>query len=283
MNSRFFNVSKLKYSFLSILLLTTPAFADGAMKEHPAALGSFKGHYAFSLGKIPIGKLGIELEQSPTHYSIVSDIVTTGLVNMIVKHSSHTTVSGSGREFAYPETEYEAHYQTRKKKKYVKFLTHRAQAGQEMLVPPDNAVTRTPVDAELKKDVVDPLSLTLRMREATWGAVRAGKGNFSLHLYDGRRLSELDFVVEEKKQISYLGKQVPVVPVTLTRKMLAGYTKSELDAADPNEPPVRLYFSDDSRFMLVRAEVSLWMGTLSATLSQECAAAESCLFGVNVE
>lgn len=273
---RFFNIILLSCSFIAVLSLS--ARADLPPQADPDPL-AFAGQYEFTLGKLPLGKMGIEVRQDQSHYAITSDIVTTGLLNMFVKHSSHTTVTGSGRRFSYPDRDYETHYQTRKKKKYVKMVTRNG-AVSETLIPPDNAAIRAPVTGELKEDAVDPLSLTIRMRQDLWHALKNHEGSFVIMLYDGRRLSELDFVLGDRRTLLYRGEYVPVVTLTLTRRLIAGFTQKELDERDPKEPPVRIFFTEDARMMLLRAEVSLWMGTLSANLTHECAAGESCLLGI---
>lgn len=200
---------------------------------------------------------------------------------MFVKHSSHTTVDGFGNEdFVTTQATYESHYQTRGKKKYVKMITKNGVTGGEILVPADNPATRPPVAAQQKKNVFDPLTLTLRMREAVWRSLKTDVRQFSLPLYDGRRLTQVHFVVGDTKKILYKGAKTPVIEVTLSRTLVAGFTKKELDSFDPNEPKARFYFTDDKRFVPIRAEFTSFFGTASATLMKECAKEESCLFGI---
>jgi hypothetical protein len=225
--------------------------------------------------------MGIEVQQTPKHYSIVSDIITTGLVKLFVKHSSHTNVDRLGKQdFVYNQGTYESRYQTRNKKKYVKMLTKDGITGGETLVPPDNPVTRPPVAAELKHNVFDPLSLTLQMRQELWTALKNNTKQFSIPLYDGRRLTQVNFEVGEKKTLRLKDGKVPVVQVNVSRQLIAGFTQKELAEYDPKEGTARFYFSDDKRLVPIRAEASVMFGTVSATLAKECSKEESCLFGI---
>ena len=269
MTTTFFNTSTLITCFF---LLTGPAAAQPADTQQPLAI---KGIYRFDIAGFPIGQMGIEVNQTLAHYAITSDIMTTGLVKVFVKHSSHTTVSGTGLEAAY-----ESRYQTKGKKKYVKMVTHDGVTGGEVLVPPDNPTARPPVPTSIKKNVADPLTIILRMRDELWKAEKNHTDHFSLMLYDGRRLTQVNFAVGSKKTMHYGGKDVPVILVSLSRKFIAGFTKTELSDRDPNEPPARLYFTDDARLLPIRAEFNMLFGTASATLVRECTGTESCLLGI---
>lgn len=247
---------------------------------HPAPL-HFKGIYEFKMAAIKLGKMGIEVEETSDHYAMIADIISTGLVNTLVKHSSHTTVDASGgKNFIYPNKEYESNYQTRKKKKYVKMVHKDGKLVEEKLVPPDNRAIRPAVADALKKDTVDPLSFLLVMREKLYTAMQEKKDRFTLKLYDGRRLTQVDFVIGGKQNILYNGKKVPVVVVDVTRKLLNGFTASELANHDPNEPVLHLYITNDARLIPLRAEFSFWMGSISAVLAKECRTGESCLLGI---
>lgn len=266
---RFFNI------LFYLILLPYPTFAAEALTPV-----NFKALYEFDFGNIPIGRMGIEIEQTPVHYDIAADIMTTGIVKLFVKHSSHTTVDASGENFLYPSLDYESNYQTKKKKKYVHFIYKNGVETQETLVPPENRQTRPEVPADLKKNAADPLSFLLRMRQALWQAWRDGEKSFTINAYDGRRLYEADFTVKGKGTIGYNGRQMPVIAVDVKRKPLAGFTASEMAEFDHPEPVLHVYFSDDERMLPIRLEASAFLGTISATLAKECRTGESCLLGI---
>jgi hypothetical protein len=269
MNMRFFNIPLL------MLLLCSPAQADEGLTPM-----QFKGIYQFEFSDVPIGKMGLEIDQSATDYSINSDILTTGVLKMFVNHSSHTTADGSGKHFRYDTVKYDSNYRTRKKKKAVSMRFKNGKIVEEKLNPPDNRATRPAVSDELKTNAIDPLSLILRIRQELFEARKNDTKNFSINGYDGRRLTTADFTVIGTQNLRYKGKKVPVIKVDARRTLVAGFTQSELADKNDNEPPAHIYFTNDAQLKPIKVEAVLWMGTVSATLIKECMPSESCLFGI---
>ena len=266
MRLRFFNILP------ALLLLSSPVNADEAFV--------LKGIYDFTLSNIIIGRMGLEIDQTPDHYSVTGDIATTGLLKLFVQHSSHTTADGEGKDHVYPNIKYESHYQTRKKKKYVAMRYEGGNVVEENLIPPDNRATRPAVATELKKDSADPLSLIIKIRENLIQALKQNVHSFTLNGYDGRRLTKIDFTVIGKKTLTYKGQPTPVILVDVKRTLVAGFTQSELDDIHAPEPPLHIYFKDDGTLKPLRLEATTWMGTLAATLTKECLPTESCLLGI---
>ena len=48
---------------------------------------NFKGIYEFTFAGLPFGRMGVEIEQSPGHYAITSDVMTTGVIKLFVQHT----------------------------------------------------------------------------------------------------------------------------------------------------------------------------------------------------
>ncbi len=241
---------------------------------------NFKGIYEFRLGGLLVGKLGIEAEESASGYAIACDIKSAGVASIFTKHSSHTTVDGTYNRTSYPDIVYQTNYQTKKKKRSVRLVYKDAEITKEEVVPPDNRATRPAVDAHLKNAAYDPLTLNIRLRQAVWNAVQSGKPDFTLSVYDGRRLTELNGAVEGKRTLRDGNRKQPVVTVSVRRKLVAGFTKSELEDYDPKEPALLMYYSNDRRFVPIRAEAPLLFGSLTGVLVKQCATGESCLFGI---
>ncbi|MDE3060844.1 MAG: DUF3108 domain-containing protein [Pseudomonadota bacterium] len=239
----------------------------------------FKGIYEFSFGGILLGRMGVELEQDADHYSLTGDIMSAGLANLFVRHTSHTEVQGSGHGFIYPQVHYESHYQTRKKKHYVRLVSRNGEIHEEEQKPPRRK-DDIPVPQSMKKDTSDPLSLLIHIRRGVFEARKAGKPGFSLHMYDGNRLTGVDVTMEGEKTLAYGSGQVNVVQVGLRRKPLAGYSPSELAEYDPQEPTLHGWLSDDGRLMPIRLQTSFLMTPLVARLVKECRTGESCLLGL---
>jgi Protein of unknown function (DUF3108) len=258
------------FNILIVLAFSVPAWA-----EEPPPL-NLKGTYEFQFSGLPIGKMGIEVEQDASHYAMTSDVVATGVVKLFTQHMSHTTAQASGGRIAY-----DTHYQTKKKPKSAHLVYTAGKLVEENVQPPDNRAVRPAVPDELKNRAHDLLSFNLALRGLVWKALHAGTKKFSLTAYDGRRLTEVDGTVEGKRVIDYGGKpNFPVIAVSLKRKQLAGFTPPEIEGFDSNEPPLTLYYSDDSRFVPVKLEVMVLFGKITGTLAKECRSGESCLLGL---
>ncbi len=269
----------MKRLFFNTLLLTALAAAP-ALAEQQIPI-DFKGVYEFGLGGIPLGRMGLEANQNAGHYSGTCDLMSTGLLKLFVEHKSHTTVYASGKDFSYSDIEYETHYSTRKKAKYVKLTYKNGKLAGEELIPPENYDKRPRVPMEQKEHASDPLSFLVNMRMALIAALKDNRREFTFTVFDGRRLTEANFEIKETpRMIRRNDKKIAVVSVSLTRKLLAGYTKSELAKQDLHEPPLYIYFSRDERLIPLAMETTAWFGTLTAHLVKECRTGESCLLGI---
>lgn len=238
---------------------------------------NFKGVYQFQYAGMPFGKVGIEIAQSPSTYNITVDVLTSGIVKMITAHSSHTVASGKGGK-GYPMRSYASDYQTKKKLRSVKITTKNGIITEE-LSPPDNRATRPAVSVEAKKGAYDPLTLNIALRQAVWDAVQSGKNDFTLKLYDGRRLTQINGHIDSRTTVNHQNNNIPAIVVAVRRQLLEGFTQKELDKHNPKEPTLYVYYTDDERFIPVRLEVAFLFDTLSATLAGECGEGESCLLG----
>lgn len=269
----------MRFRFYNILLLIFISIACPARAADPSISLDFKGVYEFGMPGLPIGKMGIEAQQNAKSYSVTSDIILSSLVKLFVQHTSHTSVDATGQDFKYSDEVYETHYQTKKKKKYVKLVYKAGKMVEQTLEPPDPK--RPKVPAELSNQAADPLSFILRMREQIAAAQAQKKDHFNINVFDGRRLYETNLTIDkDTHNIVYKNQKTPVILVSVQRKLLSGFTPSELADADPHEPPLYIYFSKDARLIPLRLEVNTWFGLLYAQLAKECHTGESCLFGL---
>lgn len=265
---RFFNMLPL-----FVLLLAAPAVAAPAL-ENGAPPVNFKGLYRFGFSGIEFGKLGMEVRQGPGGYAITSDIMTTGLVRVFVKHSSHTTVSKTG-----PDLVYEASYKTKNKPKYVKMTKKGDNFTEVIATPPDSSGEREPVSAEQREGAYDPLSFVLAMRKELHTIQRDGRKTYSLLYYDGRRVTKGTFRLLGKETIMLNKTEYKVIKVAARRELIAGFTPKERRNYNEKEPDVLIYYSDDEKLLPIHLEAKMTFGTISATLEKQCQEGESCLLG----
>jgi hypothetical protein len=258
------------FNILFLILFSSPAMAE----EGPPPL-DFKGIYDFQFSGVPLARMGIEAEESAYGYSITSDITLEGIAKLFTSHSSHTTVEQTNGDRAY-----DSKYRTKKKKKAVRMVYKNGKMIEHKVEPPENPANRPAVHAALKNAAHDPLTLNLALRRSIWQALKSGKNDFSLTVFDGRRLTQIDASVAGRKKILIGEKEKPTIKLAVRRKLLEGYTKSELADYDPKEPTLWMYYSDDERLVPLKVEVGFLFGKITGTLSKECRTGESCLLGI---
>lgn len=132
---------------------------------------------------------------------------------------------------------------------------------QESVVPPDNRKKRPAVANDLKIGALDPLTAALWARMRVIEARKNGERSFSFPIYDGRRLSRLDFSLGKKSEISVNGRSYNVISLVMRRVALQGYTKRELERIKDEEPVMTIYVTDDEAAMPVKAEAAAPLGT----------------------
>lgn len=266
-----------------IIFYLTICFTIGLSFPADAAYNrdlTFRGYYKCTFSGINFAKVGIHVEQDSHAYSAITDITLSGIAKLFTKHSSHTIVDGSGKNYHYSVSEYETNYKTKNKKRYVKLNYNGAEFDKETLIPPENPDKRKPVPKEEKHGSYDPLSGLLKARLLLIDALANNKQAFSLNIYDGRRLTKVDFTVLSARIIRMEDRKVPVIAVQAKRTLLVGFTASELADHDPKESPLTIYFSNDETLFPVRLEAHLMFGTLTADLVKTCTPQESCLLGI---
>lgn len=239
-----------------------------------------KLYYEASYFGLIIGKAGIEINQQPEKAEATCDISTAGIVGLFLKHSSHTTLTAIGSDFTYPERKYETHYQTRNKKRSAKIIYKGAKVAEEEITPPESDGKRPAVPADIKNTAYDLLSFLLQMRKEL-ARTRAGNlSKFTLHAYDGRRLTQADFIMQGNKTIKINGKKYVTIAATTRRTLKAGYSAGEMADYDPDEPAMTIYFSDDEKLIPLRFEIPYPVGKLTTDLEKTCADGESCLLKI---
>lgn len=268
----------MKFPFFNILIGLI--LASSATAAQPVTSIHFKGMYECSFSGIPFARVGVEAEQTARHYSGTGDIQFFGIVNIFTKHSSHTTVDASGNDFTYNNIAYETRYRTNKKRRYVNIIHKNGQFATEKLDPPESYTTRQKVPDAQKKNALDPFSTIFAMRQKAIAALKqTPPAPFNLSVYDGRRLTQVDFEYLGRKTIRTENGKAVTHRFSARRKPINGFTEKEQKSHNPKEAPLIIYFSDDALFWPMKFETSTSFGTLAIKLLKQCRTGESCLLG----
>lgn len=261
---------------LAFLFLSSPAM--GAQSLSPINENLY---YEANYGGLNFGKVGIEIDEQADKASVTCDIISSGILELFVKHSSHTTLTATGENFVYPDRIYESNYQTRKKKRSVKLVYKDGKIIERNIHPPESAEKRPPVPDDDKDSAYDLMSFLLQIRSEIINARKDGKSSFSLNAYDGRRLTQVNFTIGGETAIIMAGKSRPVLTVSASRKQLAGFTQDEIKDYDPDEPSLTTYFSNDEKMLPLHLEVPFLMQKITVSLVKTCGDGESCLLGIS--
>ena len=148
----------------------------------------------------------------------------------------------------------------------------------EKVTPPDKRYKRPAVEDEMKINTVDPLTAFLAARLKLIENMQAGKQNFSFNMYDGRRLSRLDFKIKGRYERDFEdhGKQ-KIIEVAFRRNPVAGYTDNELERIDGEEPDFTVFLTDDDKLLPIKVDAKAKLGTAVLLYDKDCDDIEVCI------
>ena len=138
----------------------------------------------------------------------------------------------------------------------------------EQVTPPDNRGKRPAVEDKFKIGSFDPLTIVIETRRLVMNAVKNNNFNdkgvysFTLPLYDGRKRTDINFELRNKK-VSGL------YPLKFVMKDVAGYTNNELEDAKKGDKIIEI-FIDPKTFTPVTASGKSPLGSARARLLQDC-------------
>ena len=124
---------------------------------------------------------------------------------------------------------------------------------------------RVEVPAGLRVDVFDPISAFVYARHRV---TELNETQFSVPLYDGRRRYDMKVAVGESTPIQFAGDTVGSQVITLSFAPVFGFDAERAERL--METAATFYFSEDTRFLPYRVEVSTGRGSAIMELSGDC-------------
>lgn len=237
------------------------------------------GYYEVSWSGVGVGGMVIDTKEDEKGYRMEVAIRSDGLAWFFTKHSSVTTVEGDkNRKGEYIPRKFETVFKLRKKTRHI-VLTYDAQGRLESEYnhPPEPPEKRPPVPMELKERALDALTPLFMQRQRIYQALRNGEDQFTLRMFDGRRLTDMHYFIHGRKRMGWNMQDMPIIHFSLTRTPVAGYKKDELeDYRDRKDPQVSLYLSDDGRLLPLKIVVDSSAGQFYANYRQNCPSMEAC-------
>jgi hypothetical protein len=240
------------------LALSAPAQAAPALEPL-----RFNGVYVFSWGGLSFGEMALRAHEEKGRFEAQSTLKITGLARVFTSMDSRATLSGErGTSWGKSPREYETYYTSKSKARHVKLVYGKSGSiVEEVVEPVESREKRPAVKPELKAASLDPLSYIFAVREALHKARAEGDDQFTIRLYDGRRLMDTTYTIQAEKG--------GMIGVTGSRVAVDGFTAKELKRL-ATEPKVSTYFTDDEKLIPLRLELPLPLGVATAKLAYTC-------------
>lgn len=260
-------------------LATLPAVAQEAERPlPPLALYNSHAYYDVSWSGIRVGGMVIDAREDADSYAMSLKMKSDGLAWMVTKHHSTNTIEGIKKNGEYLPQRFETFFTLRKKTRHI-VLDYDAEGKlvHEVNTPPEDPNKRKPVPQELKEQVIDVLTVFFEQRKMLYEALKSGTESFTLRMYDGRRLTDMEYWVKGRQNVSWNNQNIPAVVFSLSRTPVAGFKESELeDLRDKKDPAVTFYLSDDGKLTPLRIVIDASAGTFYGNFRQNCISAEAC-------
>jgi hypothetical protein len=222
------------------VLMSPPALAKDAEKL------DYTDKLYFTWAGISLGELTLTMQQEGKHYKMQTEGKTGGIVRLFSRHSSVTKVEGNFSEpDVYHPLSYRSDYIDNGDKRLIAIeYDEKGLPLKETIVPPREE-SRPLVLEEEKKGSVDILTGFFQMRDRLQWALQKQKKDFSVTVYDGKRLFRVDAIIEKPAAIvtlhDYDDKELPAIKLVLKRHPLAGYKEKELRKMKERNPVISLY------------------------------------------
>ncbi|PIR38087.1 MAG: hypothetical protein COV35_07555 [Alphaproteobacteria bacterium CG11_big_fil_rev_8_21_14_0_20_39_49] len=262
-------MKKLFLCFLVLLTFSPKAYAGALPEDTISAIRWYKVYWS-----------GIHVADLKAHVKedgLDAIIESYGIVKKVSKYESVFKTRFNYVEGEFVPDSYYTEFQQRNggRKIDIKFNKDGTVAKEEV-TPPDNRAKRPAVSEKLKHDTFDPLTAFMAARKKVKESLEKGNNSFSIKMYDGRRLSDLDFKIEGRFDRKISGTKHKLVKVTFKRKPIEGYTQNELKRMQKEEPVFTLYLSDDEKLLPIKMDADAPLGTAVLLFEKDCPSLDKC-------
>ena len=242
-----------------------------------AAANELDAFYSSSWAGLPAGDIKLGLASGQDAYQSRLEVETRGLPHWFTHF--HATVANRGHltdGTAAPQ-HYEAHFDLRKRKNRLISFTFAPEAGATQAGATQaerdagDTSTKAELAANFRRNVLDPLSALVSMRQWLAAKPRQPGETFLLPVYDGARRFDVQ------------GEMLPdadkdgLVHLKLMLKPIAGFKGESSDEGDPDSAPRPLQLSLTSdKFLPVRMRVLIAWLPFVVYLDRTCDDFEHC-------
>jgi hypothetical protein len=256
-----------------MIALVLAASLTRAAEEAPLDL-----RYGLYWAGFQIATLKLQHEVAPAGYRAKLAIETVGLVEKLVRYRARTLAKGElGPDGHLRPVAFSTEYRSRKKERRAS-VTFDPASGDvvEVRMTKRGKPDSSKVPEELRKNVVDPLTAFLRIREHVATADPAAP--FVARVFDGRRRYELTARVTGRDRATVAGRDQAVLRLALTLAFVAGANPDALEdvATDDDRVELELLLSDDERLLPLAMKMLNGVFSASVELLQDCSGEAGC-------
>jgi hypothetical protein len=256
-----------------VIALVLAASLTRAAEETPLDL-----RYGLYWAGFQIAELKLQHDVTASGYQAKLAIETVGLVEKLVHYRARTLAAGElGPGGRLLPVAFSTEYRSRKKER-TSSVTFDPASGDvvDVRITKRGKPDSSKVPAALRKDVVDPLTAFLQIRQHV--AAERPDGPLVAQVFDGRRRYELTARVIGHERATVAGRDRAVLRLALSLAFVAGSNPDDLEdvAVDEDRIELELLLSDDER--LLPLELRMLNGTFSASveLLQDCSGDAGC-------
>lgn len=258
--------------FIGVLLLSTNSIAKPREFSDINAARIYKVYYA--------GLHIADFITQATNNRVEAIIESKGIAKLFSNYSSKTFVTYKYNKAKNDYIPFEFFTESKLKNRERKINITYNDIGNivtENVTPPDNRTKRPAVENNLKIGALDPLMVAIFARDKIHEAINKQENEFTLKVYDGRRLANLYFTINGKETVKFNNENKPAINVTLKREPVAGFTNNELKRMENEEPTITIYLSDDEMLLPLKANAKAPLGSAVLKLEKECKTLQNCL------
>lgn len=266
------------FGLLLPLLMATPVNAQETAPLPPLQPYNSIGYYEVAWSGLTVGGMAIAAHDDDKTYGMDVRVKSNGLAWAFTKHHSTTTVEGIKRKGSYIPQRFETWFTLRKDTRHIVLdYDKNGKLTNELNTPPEDRNKRPEVPMELKQHVVDALTTFFVQRQEVYKALKNGEDRFTIRMYDGRRLTDMQYFVQGRKEVNWNKQDTRVIVFNLSRSPVAGFKKNELEEIEgKQDPAVSLYLSDDGKLIPLKIIIDSSAGSFYANFKHSCADMESC-------
>lgn len=256
------------FTLLIFSVIISPSSAEAAVDGTELLPWPKQVVYNLQYLEMPVGVMDFRIENGQ-QLSIKGNIKVAGVARLFSDHDNQLSLDIEGASPDGAARIFDTRYQSGSKPPTHIRLNYDAQgtlvdAVHEGVHDMDR---RGKISDAQHRAALDPLSMMVALREKTYQAVQSKTPKFTTHLYDGKRLHQMDMTIYGTVLFEWRGQKVPVQKVGMVRKLVAGQTQKEIKReADFQLPEAVLYFTADQRFVPIYAKQSWKFGAFKAVM-----------------